>query len=140
MRRLILGLSATLAAATAFAADLTVTVTGVRVAKGEIIVRLFASKNGFPSDRARAKAEASAPAGMSPVVVSFKDVPPGRYALIAIHDENGDKAMEKALLGLPEEGYGVSNNPDPLLVPRFDDGVFALADGANAIEVRLVYY
>lgn len=65
---------------------------------------------------------------------------PGMYALVVVHDRNGDGVMEKTFLGLPQEGYGLSNNPRPLLVPRFEDAVFEVKDGQNTVEVALVYY
>jgi uncharacterized protein (DUF2141 family) len=124
----------------AAAASVALTVSGVKPGPGEIIARLYAGPDGFPSAPAKAAAQARAPAAQANVTLELSGVTPGRYALIVIHDADGDGVMKKSFLGLPEEGYGLSNNPEPLLVPRFRDGVFAVTDGANAIEVRLVYY
>lgn len=122
------------------AADLSVRITGIETRPGVIVARLFASERGFPSDPAAAIAEGRSAISGGTAALFMSGLAPGRYAMIAVHDENADGVMEKTFLGLPEEGYGLSNNPRPLLVPRFADGVFEIKDGQNAIEVALVYY
>lgn len=122
------------------AAELAVRVTNIDALPGSIVARLYASERGFPTDPKAASGEAMVPVSGTSAELAITGVPPGRYALIVIHDENGDGLMEKTFLGLPEEGYGLSNNPRPLLAPRFADGVFEIKDGPNALEVALVYY
>lgn len=123
----------------AAAAELTVEVVGARDDKGRVLVRLFDSPDGFPSGAGAARGEAAAEIVAGRARVTFA-VPPGDYALVAIHDENGDGAMEKTLLGLPEEGYAVSNDPRPLTVPRFDSGRFTMGSQPVTLRMTLVYY
>ena len=40
----------------------------------------------------------------------FHDLPYGEYAIKLYHDENGNKVFDTNFLGIPEEGYGFSNN------------------------------
>ena len=45
---------------------------------------------------------------------------PGVYALALYHDENANMKINRSALGLPEEGWGFSNNPSTLLsLPSF---------------------
>jgi uncharacterized protein (DUF2141 family) len=137
MRLAIIAILTLLSSATAAAASLSVQVKDVQGREGEIVVRLFASADEFPTGAGVAEAAGPAADG---AILRLDGIAPGTYALIAIHDRNGDGKMEKNFLGLPLEGYGLSTNPQPLLVPRFNDGKFQITDGENRIEVRLVYY
>jgi uncharacterized protein (DUF2141 family) len=40
----------------------------------------------------------------------FSNLAPGTYAVAVVHDENGNGRLDKNLLGVPSEGYGVSHN------------------------------
>ncbi len=40
---------------------------------------------------------------------TFRGLPPGRYAVVGYHDENGNGAFDQTWIGLPEEGLGFSN-------------------------------
>lgn len=140
MRPLALWIVAAFLMLPAYGADLTIVVKDIRGSKGEIIARLYANAEGFPSDPRFAVAEARVPASAPAATLAMTVPRLGRYGLIVIHDVNADGIMEKTFLGLPEEGYGMSNNPRPLLVPRFSDAVFEIKENANSIEVGLVYY
>ena len=39
----------------------------------------------------------------------FDNLPPGTYAVGAYHDENNNDHMDTDFLGLPSEGYALSN-------------------------------
>ena len=36
---------------------------------------------------------------------------PGSYAVSVIHDENGNRRLDKNFVGIPTEGVGFSHNP-----------------------------
>ncbi len=40
----------------------------------------------------------------------FAQVPPGRWAAMAFHDENGNRRLDQNQLGIPLEGTGFSRN------------------------------
>jgi uncharacterized protein (DUF2141 family) len=45
---------------------------------------------------------------------------PGIYALALYHDENANRSFDRTGIGLPDEGYGFSNNPPTLAgLPSF---------------------
>lgn len=70
------------------------------------------------------------------------DVPhAGMYALAVYHDENGDDQFNRSKLGIPLEGFGLSNNPHIFLgLPKFDKVRFHVADDETTLHVGLHYY
>lgn len=122
----------------ALANTIDVTVDGVRSSRGQILIALHDTPASFTSRWSGAVATLRVPAGQRPVVVTFRDVPPGIYALIAVHDEDDDGQMTKSLIGFPQEGFGTSNNPGFLGPPRFRAARFTL-DSPARIAIRMVY-
>ena len=70
----------------------------------------------------------------------FDDIPPGRYALMAYHDANDDNKLNLRFGMFPQEGYALSNNPQVVGPPRFNDSAFDFpaADGAP-INLQITY-
>ena len=95
-------------------ATVTVTVADVRNARGQLRVGVFDRDNGFPRSRDGAILWRSIPAGADEKVVAI-DLPPGDYAVVVLHDENANKKLDTNFIGVPKEGYGVTNNPKPTL-------------------------
>lgn len=64
---------------------------------------------------------------------TFQNVRPGRYAFAFAHDEDGDGRFDRDVLGLPNEGYGFSNDVRPQMsVPSFQSASFQL--GAHPVQ------
>ena len=65
---------------------------------------------------------------------------PGVYAAAAYHDENGNTKLDKNWIGLPKEGFGVSNNPSMFLAPpSHEEAAFTVADGISRVDIKLNY-
>src|SRR5437588_8772239 len=92
----------------ASAARIIVTIDGLHNAQGSVFVGLYATPskflNGNQSDAMR-----KVRAGTGPITVTFDNLPPGTYAVGAYHDENGNDHLDTNFLGLPVEGYALSN-------------------------------
>ena len=57
---------------------------------------------------------------------------PGTYAFAFLHDEDGDGRMRLDSIGIPQEGYGFSNDARPgLSAPSFQSAAIVLAAGAR---------
>ena len=93
-------------AGAAQAGDVTVTLTGVQARGGTVYVTLQ-TEGQFMQSAGLAQRIDSPAAG--PVTVTFRDVPAGAYALSAFHDENGDQRMQSSPIGIPTEGWAMSN-------------------------------
>ncbi|MYE82014.1 MAG: DUF2141 domain-containing protein [Gammaproteobacteria bacterium] len=134
----ILPLGAALCTAASYGADLEVELRGIHSAEGHALVALHGEAPGadFPSD-ASVVANAAAPAATDAVVVVFRDLPAGAYAVAAFHDANGDGELNANLVGMPTECYGFSNDARGFMgPPSFDDAAFSL--DADAGTRRLV--
>lgn len=115
---------------------LTVIVEGVTTTGGRLGTALFTSAAGFP--------DAPVPLSlMHPHTTAavdtfvFRDLAPGRYAVAVQHDLNGNGVVDRNLVGLPKEPWGVSRNVrHTFRAPRFDEAAVELrAD--TAIRVRV---
>ncbi len=108
--------------------SLEVTVTGLTSDAGQVRVALFSNPAGWPeqSERALRRAAVSVVRGEARVV--FEDLPPGRYAVVAFHDQDGDGKLKKGLFGLPKEPWGASNGARGALGPSFDAAAFWLKE------------
>jgi uncharacterized protein (DUF2141 family) len=119
---------------------LTVQVTGVRAAKGEMAVTLYpddAKRFLAPHSKlARVRAVAQAPM----TTACFWLPAPGFYAVSVYHDENANHDFDRTVLGLPAEGFAFSNDPPtPTALPPFKAVRFKAGDGETRIKVKLRY-
>lgn len=73
-------------------------------------------------------------------VCVFRDIPPGTYAIAALHDENGDRQMDRSLFGIPREGYAISRNErDRMSRPDFDQAAIQFEGGQLVTRARMNY-
>jgi len=70
------------------------------------------------------------------VETEFKDIPPGRYAVVGYHDVNGNNTFDK-MLGIPREPYALSGLAADKMVPTFADAALPIKTGENAVIIRL---
>jgi len=122
----------------AAAADLEVAVEQVSGSNGKIKLMLFDREEGFRKED-KARQVLTLPVAGGTVSGTFRDLPPGRYAVIAYHDENGDGQLNRRFGMFPTEGYGLSNNKMPSGPPKFKDAAFDVSEGGNRIDIRLAY-
>ena len=142
-KRLVL-LAALVALATppALAADLSVAAQQVRSGEGQVKLMLFEREEGFRKED-KARQVLALPAAAGSVSGVFRDLPPGRYAVIAYHDENGNGKLDLRFGMFPKEGYGLSNNPKLSGPPKFKDAAFEVTQtgnpAGNRIAIQLGY-
>lgn len=118
--------------------DVTVEVSGLRGAQGRVLVALHDDRQAFPSRWDHAVAFTSIAAGVGSVTATLRLPRPGRFALIVVHDEDGDGRMKKNALGLPREGFATGRNATELAFPFFEPAVRDWTMGTRAI-VRVLY-
>lgn len=78
----------------ASAADLVVTVSGVKEAKGKVACALFRSADGFPMDPTKATG-LRIPAQVGSVECKFEKLEPGSYAVSVSVDRNENGKTDK---------------------------------------------
>ncbi len=135
-----------LAAALAFAGavqaaepvgDLTVTFQNLKAKTGSVMLSLVGSEEAY-ADKAPAAGQAMAPVSGDTATATFKGLAPGRYAIKAFHDVNGDGKMATNPFGMPTEPFAFSNNAGGNMGPaRWADAAFEVKAGANAQTIDI---
>ena len=128
------------------AADLNVELRGMSLQKGHILVGLYASEETFeqafatfsengglmrdrgPSLGASVKVESDI------VTASFGDLEPGRYAILAIQDYNGNGRLDR-FFGIPVEPFAYYQATPPVNIPTYANTSFEVTDEGGAVTV-----
>ena len=106
--------------------NIRIVIPNIRSDKGEILIAIYNKANGFPENSTLALQTAKMKAKKGSQSYTLNGLAHGKYAIALLHDENGDGKMNKNMLGIPKEGYGVSNNVKNLMsAPAFKDAVFS---------------
>jgi uncharacterized protein (DUF2141 family) len=109
--------------------------------RGQALLALFRSKQGFPDQVRHATWSKALPIHNRRVDVTIEHVPAGTIALAMVHDEDRDFALNTGLFGIPTEGYGASRDaPANFGPPKWEDAAFALRAGERKpIRIRVRY-
>lgn len=137
MIRRLLPLLLALAAAPALAADLQVHVEGISTQRGRVVVFVFDSKAAWEAARAPARRERVPPDGDGDLDVRLTGLPPGEYAVMVLHDTDGNGKFDTGPFGIPRDDYGFSNDPVVFSKPRFERVRFALPAVGTRIRIRM---
>ena len=114
-------------------------ITGLRSAKGQVLVCLTREARHFPDCSASVNAR-SAVMPADKARATFADLPQGRYAIAVLHDENANGKADKTLGLIPREGFGFSRDaPVRMGPPKFDRAAFALGQHDVTQSVRMRY-
>lgn len=125
------------AAAPSSQAELTVTFEQIEIPEGQILLSLYDNEaahdaNGKPVRGAMAKVEGQT------VSVRFEGLAPGRYAIKAFHDVDGDGKMKTNPFGMPLEPFAFSNNARPEGGPaRWQAASFDVPAGASETRIAI---
>lgn len=115
-------------------------ITGVEAERGGAVVCGLYANDRTWLNRSEALQSARVAVRRNVAVCVFRDVPPGQYAIAALHDENGDREMETSLFGIPQEGYAISRNEyDRMSAPDFDEAAFNYRGGRETFSCRINY-
>lgn len=121
------------------AQELKMQIAGIKQGKGDILIAVFSGEDGFPSDTKKAVEllRATPVGGKAELIV--KTLAAGRYAVSLFQDTNGDGILNTNFLGIPKEGYGVSNNVfSTFSAPSYKDASFQFPQ-VNSIKMVLKY-
>ena len=123
----------------ASAARIIVTIDGLKSAQGTVFVGLYASPAKFLQGN-QADAQKKVRASTGPVTVAFDNLAPGTYAVGAFHDENGNDHLDTNFLGLPVEGYALSNGVRAVMAkPTFQQAAFSVGNGDKPVALHIRY-
>lgn len=118
-----------------------VDILGIRNDRGVVACALFESADGFPADYLRrATSIVVARVRDTQTRCDFPAVTPGTYALAVVHDENMNGRLDRNRLGIPEEGYGFSNDARGFLgAPSFPAAGFRYDGSRLELSISLEY-
>ncbi len=120
---------------------LRVRIDGFRSRAGQARVALFRAATGFPAEHGQALETWVGPIPQGRLEVRFAELAPGPLAVAVIHDADEDGRLDRNLFGVPSEGFGVSNNPDPGSgPPSYAQARFDLPPEGQTITIRMRYY
>lgn len=122
---------------------LTVLVTNLHNNAGQVFVQLWNAPDGFPKEANKASRYVVIDGSTivnGTATATFRDVAPGTYAVSTLHDENKNGKMDNNLLGLPKEGWAVSNNiVTHTHAPSFGQASFQLGPEHTQVSVAMHY-
>ena len=122
-------------------ATLTVVVEGLENQNSHVCLRVYDSERGFPlSNQAEVHSDCTETSGNS-VTMIIPNLKSGTYAVAVVDDRNRDYQLNRNVLGIPLEGFGISNNPQVSVatgLPKFQDASFLLREN-RIIDIAMKY-
>jgi uncharacterized protein (DUF2141 family) len=117
-----------------------VNVDNVRSSQGLIAVTLYTDDRRKFLARRGSLYVGRVPARQGRTLVCIHLPKPGTYALAVYHDADSDRSFERTGLGLPDEGFGFSNNPPTFFgLPNFSRVRLNVPKTGLSTEVKLHY-
>jgi uncharacterized protein (DUF2141 family) len=134
---LLLGLAASVLPAQA--ADITVEILPLPSTEGTVMVSLFDRPADFPRAGVyNQQITASRQVAGQPLLLVFTQLPPGRYAIAAFQDKDGNAKLNTNLMGIPNEPFGFSNNAKASFgPPNFDSAAFEVGPQGARVNLTL---
>lgn len=68
--------------------------------------------------------------------VKFENVIPGEYSIICYHDSNENKKLDFSTSGMPNEDWGMSNNPTLMGPPSFNSSKFIVENKSVDLTIK----
>ncbi len=121
--------------------SLTITVKDLRNSKGVVQFALYNKEGSIPDEKYKRyykKGISSINEGAS--VITFTNLPKGKYAINILHDENENGKVDKGFM-LPKEGIGFSNYESIGMRnrPKFSKASFELKETTTK-NIKVIYF
>jgi uncharacterized protein (DUF2141 family) len=108
-------------------ARLEIQIAGLESDEGVLVVVLLDSAAQYDSEDQFVRAQDDVAIENGAAIVTFDDLPNGRYAVKVFHDENSNGKLDTNLVGFPKESFGFSNDAMGRFgPPSFDQAAFDL--------------
>ena len=123
-------------------ATIVLEVSTFRNTRGFLGCQLYAKSEGFPDNwQSQVNLRKRVVVTGTTTSCTYPDMPPGTYAAAVIHDENSNGKLDTNFLGMPTEGYGISNNHTHALSrPSWNESKFVVnADTTVTSHISLRY-
>ena len=121
-------------------APLQLEITHLRNTNGQVLVAIYQSEVGFPSTSQKAVFSQLVKVSGTSARVTVPWLEKGKYAAVALHDENSNVTLDANLIGYPKEGIAVSNGlKSKLRKPTFAESAF-MHTSASTVQLKMNYY
>ncbi|MFK7862759.1 MAG: DUF2141 domain-containing protein [Pseudohongiellaceae bacterium] len=117
------------------AADVELTIENITEVSGTLYWSVYDSEDTYKSEEHPVVAAQSKVTGEM-LKVTLHDLPEGDYAVKLFHDANDNGEMDSNLIGIPQEGYGFSNNGGAFGPSSYSDAKVKVEDN-TLITIRL---
>jgi uncharacterized protein (DUF2141 family) len=108
-------------------ARLEIQIAGLESDEGVLVVVLLDSAAQYDSEDQFFRAQDDVVIENGAAIVTFDDLPYGRFAVKVFHDENSNGKLDTNLVGFPKESFGFSNDAMGRFgPPSFDQAAFDL--------------
>ncbi|MGF1636082.1 MAG: DUF2141 domain-containing protein [Cyclobacteriaceae bacterium] len=120
--------------------DLVIKLDDLRSRKGKVLAAIFNQEDGFPDDNEKAAYTGMFDFSNTTDEIIIAGIPKGVYGIVLLHDENNNGIMDRNFIGIPSEGYGLSNNPGKKLrPPKYSEVKLELQDSNRVIRISMLY-
>ncbi|MCB7479893.1 DUF2141 domain-containing protein [Christiangramia sediminis] len=113
--------------------SISATVPNVTSSNGEVLFAMY-SEDSFMKKEPEFSVKSEIKNGQATAV--FENVPEGNYAIVVLHDENGNGKMDFDAGGMPAENYGTSGNSMIYGPPNWGDSNFDFDGTDKEMEIR----
>jgi len=113
--------------------EITITIENVTSDEGKVLASLHTEET-FMKGQGVQNLQSSIKDGK--VILTFSDVAPGDYAIMAMHDVNENNRMDYESNGMPKEGYGMSGNDMSMGPPTFNGAKFTVGEEDLEMNIR----
>ncbi len=112
---------------------ITVSIDNVLNNKGKVVISLHTTET-FMKGPGVQNVETKIKDGK--VSAIFKNIEPGEYAILVLHDENENNRMDFELNGMPKENFATSNNIMSFGPPQFGESKFEIKSEDINLKIR----
>ena len=113
--------------------DITVTIDNLTSNEGKVMAGLH-TEDTFMKGPGLQNVQSDITDGK--VTLTFSNVVPGTYAIMAMHDANGNNRMDYQSNGMPKESYGMSGNDMTMGPPSFNNAKFTVGEEDMDFTIR----
>jgi uncharacterized protein (DUF2141 family) len=119
--------------------EFTLKIENVKQTKGMIRVAFYKKANDFLEDKSIVFAKEFKVNQKGEVSATWSDVPYGEYAFAIYQDKNGNKKLDKNIVGYPNEPFAFSKNVKPkFAAPDFEDCKIVFSSNNSIFTLKLI--
>lgn len=113
---------------------MTLTIKGITVLKGNLMLAVFDKSNGFGYDDYASEKMVIKVISKNQEIVLTNLTEGKKYAVALYHDVNCNQRLDKNILGMPLEKYGFSNDARSTFgPPSFESAAFSYSSGKKIV-------